>query len=63
MAACKLKVMRMKRLMSQVELAEKAGVSRQTINEIENGCRKNVSSDTLVKLSEALGCSVSDIFF
>ena len=63
LATCHLKAIRMKNLMSQTELAEKSGISRQTINEIENGHRENISTFTLVKLSEALGCKIADIFF
>ncbi|GMO26937.1 MAG: hypothetical protein Pg6A_14370 [Termitinemataceae bacterium] len=39
---------------SQERLAEAAGISDQTVNDIE-GCRKWVSDKTLIKLSIALG--------
>jgi transcriptional regulator with XRE-family HTH domain len=38
---------------SQEKLAEKAGLSKQTLNDIE-GCRRWVSSQTITKLAKAL---------
>lgn len=58
----KLKEIRTSKKVSQAELAEKSGVSRQTIIAIENGTRVSVTTNTLVKLAKALGCSVEDIF-
>ncbi len=47
---------------TQAELAERVGVSRKTINTVENGVF--VPSTTLsLKLAEALGTSVEDLFF
>lgn len=57
-----LKEIRTNRKVSQAELAEKSGVSRQTIIAIENGTRISVTTNTLVKLAKALDCSVEDIF-
>lgn len=58
----KLKEIRTSKKVSQAELAEKSCVSRQTIIAIENGTRVSVTTNTLVKLAKALGCSVEDIF-
>lgn len=47
---------------TQAELAERVGVSRKTINTVENGVF--VPSTILsLKLAEALGTSVEDLFF
>jgi DNA-binding XRE family transcriptional regulator len=58
----KIREFRKKLLMSQEELATKAGVSRQTISGLENGSIKVTTTDTLVKISNALGARISDIF-
>lgn len=50
----KLKDLREKKGMSQEELAQKAQVSRVTISNLETGKQRNVTSDTLLKLSNAL---------
>lgn len=47
--------------MSQLGLAKCAGVSRQTVVEIENGSRVNVTTETLRKLADALNCSIDDL--
>jgi len=47
--------------LTQAELADRVGVSRKTINTVENGVF--VPSTTLaLKLARALGCRVEDIF-
>ncbi len=47
--------------LTQAELAERVGVSRKTVNTVENGVF--VPSTTLaLKLARALGCQVEDIF-
>lgn len=48
---------------TQSELAEKAGVSRTVINQLENENREIITSGTMIKLSEALGKSIGKIFF
>ena len=57
-----VKQIRTEKGITQTELAEKSGISRITINKIENNMKKTVKSDTLVKLSSALGVSIADIF-
>lgn len=49
--------------MSQVELAEKAKVSRTIISGLESGSITVTTTDTLLKIARALGKKVSDIFF
>ena len=48
--------------MTQEELANKSGVSRQTIISIENGNAENVLVGTLAAIATALGTTVSEIF-
>ena len=59
----KLKDYRIKRKMTQEELADKSGVSRTTIVLMENGDAKVAKTDTLMKLATALNAEVNDIFF
>lgn len=59
----KLKEYRLKRKMTQAELAEKSGVSRTTIVYLECGSAKVAKTDTLIKLATALNASVKEIFF
>ncbi|MBO6309384.1 MAG: helix-turn-helix transcriptional regulator [Oribacterium sp.] len=49
--------------MTQEELAEKSGVSRQTIISIENDKTTDVKVSTLQKLASAMGTTVQEIFF
>lgn len=57
----KLRVARAEVRMTQQQLAEAAGVSRQTINAIESG--KFVPSTVLaLKMAKIFGKSVEDIF-
>lgn len=48
--------------MSQAELVRKAGVGKATINEIENGKRKSLNSNTINKISTALNVAVEELF-
>lgn len=58
----KVREMRLKRLMSQEELALKSGVSRQTIIAIENGKQIKTSALTMARIAKALGCTMEDVF-
>lgn len=55
-----MKLLRVKKNMTQGELAEKAGVKRMTISYYETGIRYP-RRDILDKLAAALGCDVKDI--
>ena len=57
----KIRVERARQRMSQQELAEKTGVSRQTINAIELG-KFNPSTVLALKMSLVFGISVNEIF-
>ena len=49
--------------MSQEALAKKSGISRVTISAIENEVERNTTSNTLVKLAQALDTTVDKLFF
>ena len=49
--------------MSQTELAEKSGISRQTIIRIESDSAVPVKTSTLIKIADVLQRPVADIFF
>ena len=58
----RLRELRAERDLTQAALAEAVGVSRKTINTVENGVF--VPSTTLaLKLAAALGCRVEDVFY
>ena len=59
----KIKELREAMKMTQEELAEKSGVSRGTISDLENGIDRTTTSKTLVKLAQALDTTVDRIFF
>ena len=46
---------------TQAELAERMGVSRKTVNTVENGVFVP-STIVALKAARALGCSVEDLF-
>jgi len=48
--------------MSQDQLSSESGVARTVISQLENGSRRVVTSDTMLKLAKALKCSVAEIF-
>lgn len=56
-----LKVERAKMNLTQQQLADKVGVSRQTINSIE-GERYVPSTVLALKISEIFNCAVNEIF-
>ena len=57
----KLKVLRAEREWSQANLAEKVGVSRQTINAIETG-KYDPSLPLAFKLSKLFDRQIEDVF-
>lgn len=58
-----LKKVRELKGMSQEELAEKSGVSRTTISELETEKKEVTTNVTLEKIANALEMKVADIFF
>lgn len=53
---------RMEQGMTQEVLAKKSGVSRTIISGLESGRVTVTSSGTLIKIAEALGKDICDIF-
>lgn len=47
--------------LSQKDLAEKSGVARSLINQLETGKITSTSTTTLRKLALALGCEIGDL--
>lgn len=48
---------------SQEELAKRAKISRTTLSGLESGAIKTTTTDTLLKIADALNKKVADIFF
>lgn len=47
---------------TQAALSVKSGVSRARISSLEQGTANDTTASTLVKIADALGVSVSDLF-
>ncbi len=58
----KIKEARRERGYTQEELARRANVSRATIAGLESGTTVVTTTETLIKIADALGKKVSDIF-
>jgi len=58
----RIKERRLEKRMSQTELSEKSGVSRQVINSIENNKDVNTTTKTLSAIAQALDCTIADLF-
>ena len=54
----KIRVARAMKRISQEKLAEKAGISRVTLRNIENGKTKNMSVKTAMAIADALEVSL-----
>lgn len=60
----KIKKMRDERLMTQEELAEKSGISRTTISDLENQKVMNITAETMKKIAvDGLDSSIPEVFF
>ena len=59
----KIKEVREKKRISQIELARKSGVSRGIIWELETNPNAVTTTKTLLKIAEALGTTDDKIFF
>jgi XRE family transcriptional regulator, master regulator for biofilm formation len=57
----KIKRMRIKRGLTQMQLSQLSGLSQAYINELENGRKSNPSIIVLDKLAAALQVQISDI--
>lgn len=60
--AYRIKELREEKKMTQQQLAEKSGVSRSIISELETGKRTKTTTETLIKISKALDSSINYIF-
>ncbi len=58
----KLKLARVEHSLTQAELAEKVGVTRQTIGLIENG-RYNPTLNLCIAIAKALDKTLNDLFW
>ena len=59
----RIKDVREKQGITQEELANKSGVSRVIIAQLENNDSASTTTKTLSKIAQALGVPVSEIFF
>lgn len=62
MAVSKPKLARIQKGLTQQELADQIGVTRQTIGLIEQG-RFNPSLALCIQICKALGCTLNDLFW
>ena len=62
MVVTKFEMLRREAGLSKVQLAEKSGVTRQTISRIEKGNIGTVNVETLIKCADAIGCAIVDFF-
>lgn len=58
----KMKEARQKKNLSQTELAKKIGISRQTVNMIENGAY-NPTVELCIRICKELGVTLDDLFW
>jgi len=58
----RIRELRARDRLSQEELAQKVGVRRETIGNLENG-RYNPSLKLAMDIARVFGCPVEDIFF
>lgn len=59
----KIREVRERLNMTQVELSIKSGVSRTTISNLENGAESVTTTRTLNKIADALGVNVEELFY
>ena len=59
----RLREFREKAKLTQQELANRAGISRATIIDIENNSKADKHVSTLIELADALNCYPCNIFF
>lgn len=58
----KVKEIRVKKGLSQEELANKSNISRYLISKIENGEDVNLTKNTMISISQALEKPVIEVF-
>ena len=57
-----IRTKRIEKGLTQEELAEKSGVNRSLLNQLETKKLTNTSTSTLQKLANALDCKITDLF-
>ena len=57
-----VKIERIKKGMTQLELSKKTGIGRITISKIEKGQFENVKLSLLIKIADALDTNVTELF-
>lgn len=57
-----IKYLRKAKGLTQIELAEISGVPRSIINQLENGKKDVITSDTMVKICNALETPLGCVF-
>jgi len=57
----RIRVLRAEKGWSQAELAEKVGVSRNSINAVENG-KFEPSLPLAFRIADSFGCRIEDVF-
>jgi len=58
---CRLKQLRKRANLKQIDIARKSGYSRQMIWAFENG-QKRMSPEAMYTISQVLGCSMEDLY-
>lgn len=58
----RIKEIRERKGMSQSELCERSGITRATIWKLETGEDEVTTSKTLVKIADALGVTIGELF-
>jgi XRE family transcriptional regulator of biofilm formation len=56
-----MKALRVKRGLSQTEVAKHSGVTRFYVSQLESGLRKNPSLPVLKRIAKALGVPVTEL--
>lgn len=62
MSVSKVKIARIEKDLTQEELAEKVGITRQTVGLIESG-RYNPTLKLCIDIAKALGKTLNDLFW
>ena len=58
-----LKIARIKKNLTQMELAKQVGITNKYLSQIETGVSKNPSKSVMEKIARVLECSVQELFF
>ncbi len=58
-----LKIARIRKNLTQMELAKQVGITNKYLSQIETGVSKNPSKSVMEKIVKVLECSVQELFF